>query len=288
MGVFQLTNKVTLGETSNYGPCLTTFNGSLALVWAGTDGEFNLLSSTDGLKWGSKRTLLTALSSSPALGTGGSGLAAPTQLLAFRAQNGNLLVQQVLSDVYGPAGESSEWTDHAPSLSSNYLAWTGAGNPQLNIATCQIDTPDPGAIADVYIYRKTVSSESSDDGPSLCDFNGETFIGWRGSGNYDLNVAQVSGGNIVNKIVSGETSDYRPSLAGVGSNLYMAWTGHGNPDLNVMSSPNGYNSFGGKAVLSDSSGSAPALASYNNALFLAWRGSGNNDLNVARVMGPGL
>ena len=288
MSSFQLTNKVTLGETSNFGPCLTTSNGSLALVWAGTDGGFNLLVSTDGVKWENKRTFVSALNSSPALGTGGSGLPAPSQFLAFRAQNSDLLLQQIQSSDEGSAAATGQSTDYAPSVSSSYIAWTGHGNPQLNVATCQVASPDPGFIADGYIFRNTVSTESSDGAPSLCDFNGESLIGWRGAGNPNLNVAQIQSGNIVNKVVLGDTSDLGPALVSVGSSVFIAWTGLGNLELNIMSSVNGYAAFGNKAVFTDSSASVPALASYNNALFLAWRGNGNNNLNVARVTGPGL
>ena len=287
MSVFNLVNKVTLGEMSNYAPCLTTFDGSLALAWFGTDGELNLLLSGDGINWGNKKTVVLEVGQKnnigpPALGAGGS-LHYPSQLVAWRNSDGNAL-WLALNDpeLFGGGDASGEYTDHAPSLSSKYIAWTGSGNPQLNIAV------GGGANFSGPIVEKITSSESSDSGPYLCDFDGETLIGWRGSGNYTLNVAQVAGGNIVNKQVIGEYSDYGPALAGVGSNLYMAWTGSGNPQLNLMSSPNGYSSFGGKAVLADASDSAPALASYNNALFLAWRGSGNDNLNVAQVLGPGL
>lgn len=289
MGDFQLTNKVTLGEMSKYSPRLTTYNGSLALTWAGTDGEFNLLLSTDGLNWGSKRTFGGGIVCSPALGTGGGGLAYPSQFLAWQNTGDNgLLIAEILPNEEGNGNSTGEYTDHAPSLSSNYIAWTGSGNPQLNIASCQLGPAGQAPVPFSYIVGKIVSSESSDGGPCLCDFNGETLIGWRGSGNNTLNVAQVSGGKIMNKKPIEEYSDYGPALAGVGSNLYMAWTGSGNPQLNIASSPNGYESFSGSPALSDSSDSGPALASYNNALFLAWRGSGNDNLNVARVTGPGL
>lgn len=287
MSTFQLTNKVTLGETSNYGPCLTTFNGSLALAWFGTDGQFNIISSTDGITWGNKKTVVLKAGKNdnvgpPALGSGG-GLPSFSQHIGWRNSSDNALWLGLNDpETVGGGVESGEYTDHAPALSSSFIAWTGSGNPQLNVAVCG------GANFSGPIVSKVVSPESSDSGPCLCDFNGETLIGWRGSGNYVLNVAQVSGGHIVNKKILGESSDYGPALAGVGSNLYIAWKGSGNPQLNIMHSPNGYASFGGKTVFSDSSDSAPALASHNNALFLAWRGSGNNNLNVARVTGTGL
>ena len=294
MSVFNLVNKVTLGELSQYSPHLSTFNGSLALTWGGTDGQFNMLLSTDGITWGSKRYFAApaaapgAVSSAPAMGAGGSSPAAPAQLIAWRGGNSALILDEVLNPGQGNSNSTGQFTDHAPSLSANFLAWTGSGNPQLNVATCQLGQSGLGYVPSVYISGAVTSSESSDAGPCLCDFQGETLIGWRGSGNYTLNVAQVVDSDIVSKHVIGEYSDYGPALAGVGSNLYMAWTGSGNPQLNIMSSPNGYTSFGGKAVLSDASDSAPSLASYNSALYLAWRGSGNNNLNVAQVMGPGL
>jgi hypothetical protein len=293
MGDFQLTNKVTLGEMSQYGPCLTTYNGSLALAWIGTNGQFNLLLSTDGMNWAGKRTFSLGSGAQtfgpPALGTGGSGLASPSLLLAVQnAGDRSLLLAQVDLNAEGSGNTTGEYTVHAPSLSSNYIAWVGTGDPWLNIASCQSGQSDGTFVPPGYIVGTIPSGESSDAGPCLCDFNGETLIGWRGSGNNTLNVAQVSGGKIVNKQVIAQYSDHGPALASVGSNLYMAWTGSGNPQLNISGSPNGYSSFSGSPALSDASDSGPALAAYNNALFLAWRGSGNDNLNVARVSGPGL
>jgi hypothetical protein len=293
MGDFHLINKVTLGEMSKYGPGLTTYDGSLALTWIGTDGQFNLLLSTDGVNWGSKRPFPLGSGAQtfgpPALGTGGSGLASPSKILAVRnAGDQSLLLAQVHLNVEGNANSTGEFTVHAPSLSSSYIAWIGTGDPRLNIASCQSGQSDGTYVPPVYIVEKSVSSESSDGGPCLCDFNGQTLIGWRGSGNNTLNVALVSSGKIVNKLPIPQYSDFGPALAGVGSNLYMAWTGSGNPQLNISSSPNGYGSFSGSSAISDASDSGPALVNYNNALFLAWRGSGNDNLNIARVSGPGL
>ncbi len=293
MSVFHLTNKVTLGETSKYGPSLNTIGGNLVLGWIGLDDQMNTLASTDGVHWGNKKTAYLNVEGSadnvgpPSIGAGGGSPPDSGSLfLAFRNSGGNgLWIATYFTNGAGITGSylADEYTDHAPSLSSQYLAWTGSGNPQLNVSA--VGNNNEGR---AQIVGKITSSESSDGGPCLCDFNGETLIGWRGSGNFNISVAQVSGGNIVNKVVLGESSDFGPALAGVGSNLYIAFTGSGNPQLNIMSSPNGYKQFGGKAVLSDASDSGPALASYNNALYLAWRGSGNNNLNVAQVEGPGL
>ncbi len=138
MSVFHLINKVTLGELSAYGPCLTTYDGSLALAWIGTDGQFNLLLSTDGVKWGSKRTFGGTQFGPPALGIGGSGLASPSQYLACRdPQNNSLLLAEVSLNVQGGLDATGELTVHAPSLSLNYIAWVGTGDPWLNIASCQ-------------------------------------------------------------------------------------------------------------------------------------------------------
>jgi hypothetical protein len=99
MGIFNLINKVTLGELSNYGPCLTTFNGSLALAWFGTDGRFNLLLSSDGVIWSDKQTVAFAVGDKnnvgpPALGAGGS-LPYPDQFVAWRNSDNNALCQAI-------------------------------------------------------------------------------------------------------------------------------------------------------------------------------------------------
>jgi len=300
MSVFHLINKTTLGESSKYGPSLTSVEGQLVLGWIGLDGQMNtLLSADNGLTWGNKKTAYIGPVGSgesqgpPPIGNGGYVNGASIRLVAFRYSSDNSLHIGTYSNEIGPQNGSNtaQYTDHAPGLSNNFIAWTGSGNPQLNIGVITFGLLQ-GSESAAYYYRipdPVVSAESSDGGPCLCDFNGETLIGWRGSGNFNISVAQVStAGTIVNKKVLGESSDFGPTLAGVGSNLYLAWTGSGNPQLNIMSSPNGYDQFGGKVVLSDSSGSGPALASNNNVLVLAWRGSGNDSLNVAQVAGPGL
>ncbi|HEV2387204.1 MAG TPA: glycoside hydrolase family 18 protein [Candidatus Acidoferrales bacterium] len=137
------------------------------------------------------------------------------------------------------------------------------------------------------------SAESSAAGPALAAHNDRLMIAWKGSGNDNLNVAEVgffadSQGKfgiegLANKIVLGDTADGSPALASHDGRLFLAWKGSGNDNLNVMFSSDGGATFSGKYVSPETSDAAPALASHNGRLMIAWKGSGNDNLNVAEV-----
>ena len=68
------------------------------------------------------------------------------------------------------------------------MAWTGSGNPQLNL----MSSPN-GYTA---FGGKAVLADASDSAPSLAFHNNALFLAWRGSGNNNLNVAQVLGNGL--------------------------------------------------------------------------------------------
>ena len=65
------------------------------------------------------------------------------------------------------------------------MAWTASGNPQLKH---HVSPNGDGSFGE-----KAVLSDSSDSGPALASYNNTLFLAWRGSGNDNLNVAQVTG-----------------------------------------------------------------------------------------------
>jgi hypothetical protein len=66
--------KQTLDETSDNGPAITVFNGSIFLAWTGTNGKLNVISTTDGTHWINKTTLDQTSKVGPALTTSSGSL----------------------------------------------------------------------------------------------------------------------------------------------------------------------------------------------------------------------
>ncbi len=130
--------------------------------------------------------------------------------------------------------------------------------------------------------RKATLGDTSSNGPALATRNGQTLLGWTGSGNLRLNfMSSTDGLNFANKVTLGDTSPNALALTVFKGKFVVAWTGTGNNQLNVMQSSDGIQ-WGNKVTLSDTSLSSPSLAVFGNDLFIAWRGVGNNQLNVMR------
>ncbi|MCC3771560.1 hypothetical protein [Streptomyces sp. UNOC14_S4] len=180
----------------------------------------------------------------------------------------------------------------APALASSplFMAWTGEGGGNLNVARVALFADTQGGFGIEGLENKVVLGDTSDAGPALVSFNGTLFLGWRGSGNTNLNLifSRDNGATFEGKTVFGDTSPFAPALVVHGDNLFMAWTGEGGGNLNVARVALFADTQGGfgiqglenKVVLGDTSDAGPALASFDGAMWLAWRGSGNTNLNL--------
>ena len=182
----------------------------------------------------------------------------------------------------------SETSDHSPTITffdgRLFIAWKGSGNDNLNVAFSQPLSDGVKPIFD--LERKHISGETSDNGPTLAAHRGALFIGWKGSGNDNLNVAEVElrdlgGGNveivgIVNKLILSDTSSEAPALASHDGKLFIAWKGSGNDNLNLMYSelfpPVSFRTDL-KHISQETSDAAPALASHRGKLFIGWKGT---------------
>jgi hypothetical protein len=150
--------------------------------------------------------------------------------------------------------------------------------------------------------EKGTFRESSSNSPALAvrpgnpgepDDPGNLFLGWKGSGNPDLSVANVYATKklgidgverLEGKVIPGDKSEEAPALAFHDGRLFMAWKDASNDTLNLMfSDDNGATFHGKKTFLEATSHKAPALASHAGSLFLAWTGRGEGKLNVAKV-----
>lgn len=96
---------------------------------------------------------------------------------------------------------------------------------------------------DFVVGHKDTFDDSSDLAPALASHQGRLFIAWKGSGNDNLNVAELvpnalAGSvpvsyELVNKASFEDSSDRSPALASFGGRLVLAWKGSGNPQLNI-------------------------------------------------------
>jgi hypothetical protein len=296
------TRPLILNDTSSVSPSIAVCNGNLYMAWKG-DGndDVNVMLIPDkGMVASFNEDAnkfhhpADSSSDSPALASDGS-----TLFIAYkRSDNHNLHVSTVVLDpVTGvpkgitPAGSLSDTSDVRPALAvldgRVYLAWKGDGNDNLNVMVSTDAGPAGASFSGV---NRFTSVETSSVAPTLGTYDNSLFIGWKGDGNDNLNVATVpfdpvSGRPfyILPPDVLGDTSPVNPALAGLNGNLYLAWKGDGNDNLNVMVSTNEGATFFGKTISPQTSSDAPALATDGTTLFIAWKGSGNDNLNVARV-----
>ncbi|NVK78978.1 hypothetical protein [Streptomyces morookaense] len=239
--------KVVFGDTSPHGPSLASQTDGLFLGWTGEgDGNLNVAQvalfadsqggfGIEGLE--NKVVLGDTSDAGPALvslnGTlylawRGSG---NTQLnLMFSLDNGATFQGKTVFDDTSP---------HAPALVAHgdelFMAWTGEGGGNLNIAQVAFFADTQGGFGIQGLENKVVLGDTSDEGPALASFDGVLFLGWRGSGNTQLNLmfSQDNGATFEGKTVFDDTSPHAPALAPQADRLFMGWTGEGDGNLNV-------------------------------------------------------
>jgi Astacin (Peptidase family M12A) len=180
-----------------------------------------------------------------------------------------------------------ETSSHAPALTSHngklYLAWKGSGNANINVAQVNISSPDNPSINGL-VNKKTLG-ETTDNSPALTSHTGFLFMGWRGSGNDNLNVSLSAddGSTFAGRAISDTSSD-SPALVSHNGRLVMAWKGSGNDNINLanveLAGSLVTGNLLGKTTISDTTSASPNIASCRGTLFLCWRGSGNENLTV--------
>lgn len=161
------------------------------------------------------------------------------------------------------------------------VAWTTGPANQIQLAS--------GPDADSFTTQST--GDFSDGSPALAAYNGQTYMAWRGHGNFDLNVAVLNFHNdngwadppIGTRFGVNAQSDRGPALAAYGNGLALAWRGTDeNNTLNVAYWQPGQMAFGPPVPLDQVTSAQPALVSHNNQLFAAWAGS-DKHVNVAII-----
>ena len=95
---------------------------------------------------------------------------------------------------------SREASDSQPALTVHnevlFIAWKGSGNDNLNVARVATSGGPPGNVSIEGLVEKQTFDETTSTSPSLTSHGGVLFIGWKGSGNDNLNVAAVTGRSI--------------------------------------------------------------------------------------------
>jgi hypothetical protein len=181
-------NKVTLAETSPFGPALAFGDGRLFLAWAGSDNEnsLNVMSSTDGVTFVNKVTLTETTASAPSL-----SFLDGTLYLLWRGRDPHQVLN-IMSSTDGVSftnkvtlGESS---DFPPALTGYRgqmcLAWTGRDR-RLNVMT--------GSSVAALTNKHTLG-ETAHSGPSLAVFEGQILLSWMGTdAPAHLNIANLQG-----------------------------------------------------------------------------------------------
>jgi hypothetical protein len=119
----------------------------------------------------------------------------------------------------------------------------------------QLHTMTSSDRGDHWGHKKTLN-ETSGHGPATCEFNGDFYIAWTGTGaGAHLNVKASRG----EKVELEDASAFGPALTVFSNRLFLAWVGvDPQHSLNIMSSANG-TVFEDKVTLSQSSIGSPAL-----------------------------
>jgi hypothetical protein len=187
-----------------------------------------------------------------------------------------------------------------------YMTWRGPTSDQgIYYSFYNPANPEPNSWRDKVRIQDVVSRAS----PSLAEFQGQLYWGWRRIGNEsgtsgqeDQNIYYaVSDGNawtLQPIYIQDHASYHGPSLAKHAGRLYMAWRGPADPhdpqdpkknDQNIYFSvfyniPE-TNTWAWSApvhIPGRSSWRAPSIAEYAGQLYMAWRGywGGNNDQGI--------
>jgi hypothetical protein len=194
-----LFNKRTLDERSDDAPAMVSHGGRLFIAWRGRPNEqINLLFSEDGgLSFRGKAVFGDTTTSTPTLATHEGRL-----FLAWKGSGNDQLNVAEVGLAEGPSGFGitglfnkvvlGETSDNGPALASHgqrlAVGWRGQSNDQVNVlsACARLGIFSPGVVV------KGAVSDTSSDAPALTSHNGRLFVGWKGSGNENLNVAKVA------------------------------------------------------------------------------------------------
>lgn len=235
-------------ETSDAPPALVAHNGNLMIAWKGSgNGNLNVSKVVMGEdstgnpvinQIATPVTLSETSDTSPTLASHNGVL-----FLAWKGSgNSNINVNYSFDNgaTFIDNFVSGQTTDTPPALASHngslMVAWRGSGNDNLNVATVDLLVTSNNTILGIRGFRDVVTlSDTSSHAPGLASVRKVLYLGWKGSGNDNLNVmvSQDNGKTFFHKNTSPETSDDGPGLAWFNDRSYVSWKGSGNDNINV-------------------------------------------------------
>lgn len=193
--IASISNKVTLGDTTDASPAIASHDGNLYLAFKGSGNDnLNVMVSTDnGASFPESRKHVSGETSSdsPTLVSCGGSL-----YIAWKGsgnENFNVATVDVGTDTANPniTGFSNkvtfgDTTPLRPALVQQggllFVSWKGSGNDNFNIMF-------PGDHNGC--TQKFITTESSSHAPALASDASSLWVAWKGSGNQNLNVAFV-------------------------------------------------------------------------------------------------
>ena len=193
----------------------------------------------------------------------------------------------------GPAlvvSESQSASDTTESVL--FAAWANtADKDRLQLLASTDTSTDASPDVGTKFIPSPETDDFSDARPALAQLNGKVYLAWKGSGNQQLNVAQLqyataAGGwgnpAIGSRIGIAAISDVGPALVSHGGQLVLAWKGVDNGAVNVAFWDPGTLSFGGILTFGEVTIAEPALVSHDDRLLVAWTGY-DGHMNVAEL-----
>jgi hypothetical protein len=154
--------------------------------------------------------------------------------------NLNIMLSEDNGASFGGKHTSDQTSDASPALVSAagqrlFIAWKGVDNQDLNVAKVRLFSAEDGHIGVEGLEDQVILNETTSTAPALALQTDLLFLGWKGSGNDNLNIAlsHNSGLSMSEKFTSEEASAANPALVSHSGQIYIAWKGSGNDNLNV-------------------------------------------------------
>lgn len=293
-------SKVVLDDTSVNAPGFygDAQSGSKTVIaWTGTDPEhrLNVMTSTDGLSYGSKVTLDDRSINRPGV-VRMSDAAGGAVAIAWRGTDAAHRLN-VMFDVYGSRKKLilNETSFTGPAITvwkgDLLIAWAGTDtNHSLNVMPIALSTMTPGAVTTLWQF-------SASAGPNLAVFTPDggantLVLSWARTTTL-LDVATSTDGVHFTSGIGGSLPETSPSSPDVlhfhtegGPEYWIGWTGTDSAHhLNVKWTSALPTWSGNKTILPELALGGPQLA-FNQGVLIAWTGTDpEHHLNVARLQG---
>jgi GH18 family chitinase len=233
-------------DTSNAAPALAVHNNQLFLAWTELNNKLSVASVSLSMDPQGKVTIAGLANKVVLSETSDAGPALASQngrlFLAWKGVGDrklNLICSSDNGATFGSRFTFFETSDAGPALVAHIqqliIAWRGSGNENLNVAEVDFLENGHGGFGVTGLKNKVTLNETSDAPPALASDNRRLFLGWKGTGNGNLNLLLSSdgGASFGGKSTTSERSDAAPSLASDGFQLPIVWKSASETKLSV-------------------------------------------------------